>query len=99
MAKVSTRDFEDDSWLVGRPYLSTRSWQYDDTQRSSTYRHPLGIVEVDEYVGGTKPIVCMRFNADGCQYSRRWEAKWGDKTLARLARQFIEDIMNEGQNG
>lgn len=96
MAKASTRDFEEYGWRVGRPHLSAGPWEQFGSHRASIYRHPKGTVEIDEYRSG---FTSMGVTMNGRHYRRRWEAKWGDKTLARLARQFIEDIMNEGQNG
>jgi hypothetical protein len=86
-----TRDFEDYDYMSGRPYLCIGTWEHNDTHRSSTYRHPLGVVEVDEYISG-KPILAFGFNWQGRTYRRRWEHSFGDKTIARLAREFVEEI-------
>ncbi len=88
---MKTGDFEAYSWRVSRPYLQKGSWEHNDTHRTSLYRHPAGVVEVDEYLHG-QPIVAMRLVHKGICHCRRWEAMWGDKTLARLAREFIEEI-------
>lgn len=95
-ARVS--DFQEDVWCVGRPRLSKGSWVHDGTHRESVYRHPYTIVEISEYIGGTTPFTSMTFNSGGIQYSRRWEAQWGDLTLARLAREFVEDVFLGGQS-
>lgn len=90
MADRKTEQFEDYGYKAGRPYLAKGEWQYGGTNRSSTYRHPLGLVEVDEYTHN--PITALGFYWQGHVYRRRWEHSFGDKTLARLAREFVEEI-------
>jgi hypothetical protein len=90
------KDFESYDWSVyGRGYLSMGRWEGDDgTYRHGLYRHPAGLVEVYEQVGD-RPHVSMRFRWKGRDYSRDWKTSWGDKTIARLAREMIEDTVKE----
>jgi hypothetical protein len=82
-------DFEESEWACGRPYLSVGRWQYDGGYRNHVYRHPLGLVEIYEQVGNN-PILTMRFQREGRAYGRTWRRVFGQKTIARLAREFIE---------
>ena len=83
-------DFEQVDWAAGRSYLVMGCWQ--GSYREGTYRHPVGLVEVYEQVGST-PMTSLRFRHRGRDWVRRWSRTWGDKTIARLSREFIEDII------
>lgn len=89
---VRLNDFEENAWWVGRGYLAKGSWEHNGSHRHSIYRSPFGIAEVDEYPSGRTPITAIRFTWNGKQHTRRWETTWGDRTLARLAREMIEEI-------
>ena len=91
MPRVRLKDFEDYEWSFGRPYLSLGQWT-EHGSRESHYHHPMGLVEVSEWPGRNF-ITAMRFIHGGFSHNRRWETSWGDKTLARLAREFIEDVI------
>jgi hypothetical protein len=87
-------DYESCTWNVGRSYLSMGSWEGQNASyRHGLYRHPLGLVEVYECLGrhGT---TSMRFIYGGTEFVRRWSTTWGDKTLARLARELVEDVVS-----
>lgn len=71
MNVITLADFDESAWSVGRAYLSAGSWPHGGTTRHSIYRHPLGIVEIDEYTAG-KPITAIRFTHAGVQHMRRW---------------------------
>lgn len=90
---VHIHDFKDQIWKLSRSYLSAGSWEgVNSTHRKSCYRSPHGIVEIYEY-RSCKPSVSMRFIHEGNEHMRRWETRWGDKTLARLAREFVEEVV------
>lgn len=85
-------DFEPDDWSSGRSYLSMGCWQGDRKDyRQGVFRSANGLVEVYEQIGD-HPTVSMRFIHQGRDYMRRWRTNWGDKTIARLAREMTEDI-------
>jgi hypothetical protein len=85
-------EFEECSWATGRPYLSVGCWQGTNGRyREHTYRHPAGVVEIYEQTG-PRPLTSMRFRHAGRDHSRTWRTTWGNKTIARLARKFIEDM-------
>lgn len=91
---MSTRNFSEGSWSCGRPYLAKGLWEGErGSYRQSTYRHPAGLVEIYEQFG--RDMTNMRFRYRGRDYFRTWETTWGDKTLARLAREFIESKVKE----
>lgn len=89
---MSMTDFEEYDWAAGPPYLSVGAWQGENRDyREHTYRHPRGVVEVYQQIG-VYPLVNMRFRHKGRDHVRTWRAHWGDKTIARLARELVEDI-------
>jgi hypothetical protein len=92
MPRVTMRDFEDWGWKVSSSYLSMG--RTEGSQREGVYMHPECIFRVFE-IYGNRPITSMFFILDGHSYHRRWETIWGDKTLARLAREFIEEVTSE----
>jgi len=55
---------------------------------TGAYVHPLGIVRVVRFSTVTS-LYLVRAKRE---YQRRWERYWGDKTISRLAREFLEDM-------
>ncbi|MGK2286908.1 hypothetical protein [Pedomonas sp. V897] len=84
---VKLGDYEQSDWAVGRTYLS-----YDADRGKGVYRHPLGLVQVDTIAASPIRATCLRLIHEGREYSRRWEAIWGERTIARLCREFIEEV-------
>lgn len=92
---VRMSNFETNNWNHNRGYLSTGSWLgRNSSYRENSYRSPHGIVEIYEQ-NGSHPITSMRFIHNGREYMRRWDASWGTKTQARLAREFVEDVVGD----
>lgn len=93
MTRVRMEDFEQHEWNVGRNYLSVGSWEGSNRlYRESTYRHEHGLVEVYESLGRFS-LTSLRFRYRGRDHIRNWPTTWGDKTLARLAREFVESVV------
>lgn len=89
---IRMTDFEQAEWACGRPYLSAGLWQGERHKyRMPTYRHDLGVVEIYEQTG-PYPMTNMRFRRAGRDHCRTWRTTWGDRTLSRLAREFLEDV-------
>jgi hypothetical protein len=83
MPPVRQGDFEDCSYRTGRGYLSMQS---DGT----------GL-----FFGGAivriyrdRKSTHMVMPHAGLTHSRYWKRPWGDRTISRLARQFILDVGN-----
>jgi hypothetical protein len=89
--KVTMQDYEDYSFGQSQGYFSAGPW-VGEGFRESCYRSPHGIVEIYEQLG-KRPIVSMRFIHQGQCRMRRWDTSWGDKTIARLAREFVESVV------
>jgi hypothetical protein len=88
---VKMTDFDEWDWSPGaRGYLSMHEWR--GAYREGVYRHPAGLVEVYECLGD-KGYLSLRLRWKGRDYCRSWKTVWGDKTIARLAREFIEEKM------
>lgn len=85
------RDFEDFSYGLGRPYLSRGTWR--DGARHSFYRCEHGLAEVSEYTGNPTPVTLIIFTWQGRVFHRRWRRLWGDKTLAKLSRELVRDVV------
>jgi hypothetical protein len=93
MTQVRMSDFEENVWTHNRGYLSVGGWQGDGCRyRLCNYRSPHGIVEIYEQIGRGS-VVSMRFIHNGQDYIRRWNTSWGDKTIARLARELVESVV------
>lgn len=91
---VRMTDFEDDNWSSGRSYLSTGCWQGDNKDyRQNVFRSDHGLVEIYEQTPVNHRFTSMRFVFGGRDYMRRWGTTWGVKTQARLAREFIKEIV------
>jgi hypothetical protein len=87
-------DFEEHEWGAGRSYLSIGKWQGEGlSYRESLYRHEFGLVEVYESMGASRCYTNLRFRYQGRDYSRSWKTYWGDKTIARLARELVESVV------
>lgn len=97
---IRMTDFEDYDWSVyARGYLSMGRWEGESgVYRQGLYRHPAGLVEVYEQIGA-RPRVSLRFRWKGRDFCRSWETTWGDKTIARLSRELIEDKIKEWADG
>jgi hypothetical protein len=63
------------------------SWQ-------GTYRTPLGIVEVFTYFQkrNGEASTNLRLIHAGRDHFRYWPCRWGDQTIARLARELAEEV-------
>jgi hypothetical protein len=87
---ISTADFSASSWSVGRGYL--RLHRHGDLSSGyywmGEYIHPRGVVTVYRQDNFTR----MDLLVGGRLCSRSWARRWGDKTISRLAREFVEDV-------
>jgi hypothetical protein len=84
-------DFEEAEWAAGRSYLASGGWKHEG-YREHNYRHAMGVVEIYEQLG-PNAFVNMRFRYQGRDYVRTWRTSWGDRTLARLARELVESVV------
>lgn len=84
-------DFEEDRYKVSRSYLSMNE-RGAGGWREGHFQHPEGLVRVFEARIPRFAMTSMFFIRQGHSHQRRWNTVWGDKTLARLAREFVEDV-------
>lgn len=83
------------------PGLTTMQQRVTDRYRikSGIVRHKLGIVEFWQSISKMRdkpgPLLHLTVCHDGTKYERRWEAWYGEKTIARLANEFIDEIIPE----
>jgi hypothetical protein len=91
---TKTADFTDESYHHYQTAVHTREDTMDNGYR--WYEGEWGGPYGDVWIGmGGKPEDCytnLRLTMDGRSYSRRWEHMFGKKTLAKLAREFQEEI-------
>lgn len=93
MSVVRMIDYDQYDWAVSRGYLSMGNWQGEQkSYRQGVFRHPIGLVEVYEQIGSCS-YVSLRFRHAGRDHCRSWKTSWGDKTIARLAREFVGDVV------
>lgn len=90
-------DFQDRELPSGRSHLAAGEWR--DKSRESRFRNRLATVEIYEWTGGERLMCVMRFTHNGSDYFRSWDHQFGDKALARLAREFVEEKTGERCNG
>lgn len=93
MGRISTRDYEEGRYSFRRGYLTMQ--RAGECFRRGQYHHPEGIVEVFESLSVRGERTSLYLTRNGLSISRTWQAAWGDKTIARLAREFMEDIISE----
>jgi hypothetical protein len=93
MSRISTQDFTEERFAMSRGYLSMQSGK--DGFRRGQYHHPEGIVQVYESITFRGERTSLYLTRNGLAVSRNWQTAWGDRTISRLAREFIEDIINE----
>lgn len=91
---VKLGDYEQQNWAVGRPHLSLNS-----ETGEGVYRHPAGLVEITLVSHGPMRITHLKVHHQGRSISRRWETIWPERTIARLCREFIEDVIAQPQPG
>lgn len=89
--KVRTRNFERHEWPVGRSYL-TPMRPDGAYSANGVFIHPKGFARVFTFKGEKTQESHVIFIHEGRRYSRRWRQAWGDRTLARLAREMIEEV-------
>lgn len=88
-----TTQFSNQSYSERRGFLRMHSYgtslsgQYD----LGDFMDPRGIVSV--YRQCDPDFLRLDFMHGGRFYSRQWEEYFGDRTIPRLARQFITDIL------
>lgn len=99
MSRITMQDFEEYDYKLSRSYLSMGKRDDSDSGnawwREGIFNHPECIGRVYESSTPRFQVTSIFFVLGGRSYHRRWETVWGDKTLARLAREFIEDIISE----
>lgn len=91
MNKITTQDFEENVYTVSRSYLSMSNPEVGGW-REGHFHHPEGLVRVFEAKSPRLNVTSMFFIHQGFSHQRRWETIWGQKTLARLAREFVEEV-------
>lgn len=94
-------EFEDRVWSAGRGYLSKGGWQGGEHKfRESAYRNSVVLVEIYEWLDRERrQKTHMRFAWQGQEFARWWEHGFGDRTLSRLAREFVEEKTGLKING
>lgn len=92
MVKLS--NYEQADWAATRTFLL-----YDPVIGRGIYHHPAGFARVYTVAGEVLRLTCIRFIHNGRVYSRRWETVWGERTIARLCREFIEEVADKPQPG
>lgn len=85
-----TSDFKSCDYAVGRSYLAMYP---DGCGGSGVFTSPRGYARVFKSITPRHQSSFIVFIHAGRSYSRSWNAAWGDKTLARLAREFIAEVV------
>ena len=92
MSKVRTSDYFDDSVGNRQGFLRMlRSGEGDSAYWTGDYVHPLGIVSVYRDYRFTR----LDFAAHDRLYMRSWRTHFADRTLHRLSRDFVTDILSD----
>lgn len=93
MRRISTKDFTEERYAMSRGYLSMQNGK--EGFRRGQYHHPQGIVQVYETITFRGERTSLYLTRNGLAISREWQTAWGDRTISRLAREFIEEVSNE----
>jgi hypothetical protein len=93
MTRVRMADHDGDDYAV-QPYLTMRKGENGYPYRTGVFWSRHGFVDIYSQPPLRKQsgITSMRFIHDGRIYSRRWQTEWPDRTIARLAREFADEI-------
>lgn len=92
MTGVRTCEHVEHDYALGRTYLSMGARQ-EGRGRRGTFWSGHGLVDVFTSDDPRWTVTHLVFVRDGRIHSRRWNAAWGDKTIARLARELVEDVV------
>lgn len=90
MKRIRLSDFEQADYALARPHLA--AMYRDGEGRTGIFASMHGYVRIYESVGRHRSTF-MIFIHEGRTFSRDWKAVWGDKTLARLAREFVDEVV------
>jgi hypothetical protein len=89
--RIVAEPASDWSWSVGAGSLTltkhgsaSPGWYW-----TGEFLHPSGFVRVYRQ----KDLTRIDFITDGRGYSRSWQKDWGDRTINRLAREFVAEIL------
>lgn len=91
MPRLTMQDYEENVFTVSRSYLSMHNREAGGW-REGVFNHPQGLVRVFEANTPRHRATSMFFVHNGFSHHRKWETTWGDRTIARLAREFVEEV-------
>lgn len=91
MSRVRLTDFEQQKWALSRSYLSMDAWRGES--RDGHFFSPHGFVRVWMSRNPRWIRTALTFIHDGRTYDRRWKTLFGDRTIARLARELVEEVV------
>lgn len=89
---IGQGDFYDYSYAERRGFLRMHSHGDDRIgyYQMGEFMHPDGIVTVYCQEDFTR----LDFMHGDRMFNRQWERRWGDRTIPKLARQFVQDIQS-----
>lgn len=96
MGKVTRSDFDGMDFAIGRPHLTMRPSDREYGYRLGVYWSPHGLVDiywqppVEKEGRRWDGLTSMSVIVGGRAFHRSWRTAWGDKTIARLAREFAD---------
>lgn len=85
------RDFTERDYSPIRYLSLAKAHNGDAAYRSGWWRGPEGLVMIVS-IRGTRPHLRMELLANGRVHTRSWAHAFGDRTIARLAREFAQDF-------
>jgi hypothetical protein len=87
---IQKADFTDWSYAERRGFLRMHSHGNENIgfYQMGEFMHPNGIVTVYCQEDFTR----LDFMHGDRLHTRQWERRWGDRTIPKLARQFVSDI-------
>lgn len=91
-----TRFFRDTSYAERRGFLRLQTHFTDyGVYEDGDFVHPEGIVSVMIERGGKHPFTRLDFSHGGRLHIRQFFYAFGKRTIPRLARQFVTDVLAE----
>ena len=80
-------DYEARAWTAPRGRLEMT--EHGRGYSTGVFINRLGVVRVCQFT----TVTALYLVRGGIEYQRCWDRRWGRKTISRLAREYLEDML------
>lgn len=97
---IKTTDYEHEERAIYVTRREIKNEYFDLWRRETDYVATWhGIVFVSRYYNDDHEVTSMIFIWRGRDHMRSWKKFWGDRTITRLAREMVEEVVNDKVGG